>query len=61
MYIFKYFNIWEVIKMLHLSKVETGLMIDYPMMTTAMEGDVLIVHHPLYNYKVTVENVFKMC
>ena len=35
-------------------------MIDYPMMTITTEDDVLIVRHPLYNYKVTVENVFKM-
>ena len=35
-------------------------MIDYPMMTASMEDDILIVHHPLYNYKVVVENVFKM-
>ena len=46
--------------MLHLKKIETGLMIDYPMMTTTIKDDVLIVHHPLYNYKVIVENVFKM-
>ena len=43
-----------------LNKIKDGLMIDYPMMTTAMEDDVLIVHHPLYNYKVIVEEVFKM-
>lgn len=46
--------------MLYLNKVKDGLMIDYPMMTTNMEDDVLVVHHPLYSYKVTVENVFKM-
>ena len=46
--------------MLYLNKIKDGLMIDYPMMTTAMEDDVLIVHHPLYNYKVIVEEVFKM-
>lgn len=46
--------------MLYLNKVKDGLMIDYPMMTTVIENDVLIVYHPLYNYKVTVENVFKM-
>ena len=46
--------------MLYLNKVKDGLMIDYPMMTTTIKDDVLIVHHPLYNYRVTVENVFKM-
>ena len=46
--------------MLYLNKIKDGLMIDYPMMTTTMEDDVLIVRHPLYNYKVIVENVFKM-
>ena len=46
--------------MLHLNKIKDGLMIDYPMMTTTMEDDILIVRHPLYNYKVIVENVFKM-
>lgn len=46
--------------MLYLNKIKDGLMIDYPMMTTVMEGDVLIVHHPSYNYSVTVENVFQM-
>lgn len=46
--------------MLYLNKIKDGLMIDYPMMTTVIENDVLIVHHPLYNYKVVVENVFKM-
>ena len=35
-------------------------MIDYPMMTTTIKDDVLIVHHPLYSYKVIVEDVFKM-
>lgn len=46
--------------MLYLNKIKDGLMIDYPMMTASMEDDALIVHHPLYSYKVTVENVFKM-
>lgn len=46
--------------MLYLNKIKDGLMIDYPMMTTVMENDVLIVHHPSYNYSVTVENVFQM-
>lgn len=46
--------------MLHLNKIKDGLMIDYPMMTTTINDDVLIVRHPLYNYKVIVENVFKM-
>ena len=46
--------------MLYLNKIKDGLMIDYPMMTTSTEDDVLIVRHPLYNYKVIVENVFKM-
>lgn len=46
--------------MLYLNKIKDGLMIDYPMMTASMEDDILIVHHPLYNYKVVVENVFKM-
>ena len=46
--------------MLYLNKIKDGLMIDYPMMTTTIDDDVLIVHHPLYNYKVIVENVFKM-
>ena len=46
--------------MLYLNKIKGGLMIDYPMMTITTEDDVLIVRHPLYNYKVTVENVFKM-
>ena len=46
--------------MLYLNKIKDGLMIDYPIMTTNMEDDVLIVRHPLYNYKVIVENVFKM-
>ena len=46
--------------MLYLNKIKAGLMIDYPIMTTSMEGDVLVVRHPLYNYRVTVENVFKM-
>ena len=46
--------------MLYLNKIKDSLMIDYPTMTTTMEDDVLIVRHPLYSYKVTVENVFKM-
>ena len=46
--------------MLYLKKIETGLMIDYPMMTTTIKDDILIVRHPLYSYKVTVENVFNM-
>ena len=46
--------------MLYLNKIKDGLMIDYPMMRTTMEDDVLIVRHPLYSYKVTVENVFNM-
>lgn len=46
--------------MLYLNKIKDGLMIDYPMMTTSMEGDVLVVRHSLYNYRVTIENVFKM-
>ena len=46
--------------MLYLNKIKDGLMIDYPMMTTTIKDDILIVHHPLYNYRVTVENVFKM-
>ena len=46
--------------MLHLNKIKDGLMIDYPMMTTTIKDDVLIVRHPLYNYKVIVENIFKM-
>ena len=46
--------------MLYLNKIEVGLMIDYPMMTTTIKDDILIVHHPSYSYKVTVENVFKM-
>lgn len=46
--------------MLYLNKVKDGLMIDYPMMTTVIENDALIVRHPLYNYRVTVENVFEM-
>ena len=46
--------------MLYLNKIKDGLMIDYPTMTTTTEDDILIVHHPLYSYKVTVENVFKM-
>ena len=46
--------------MLYLNKVKDGLMIDYPVMTTTMEDDILIVRHPLYSYKVTVENVFNM-
>ena len=46
--------------MLYLNKIKDGLMIDYPMMTTTTENDMLIVHHPLYNYKVIVEDVFKM-
>lgn len=46
--------------MLYLNKIKDGLMIDYPMMTASMEDDILIVHHPSYNYKVTVENVFQM-
>ena len=46
--------------MLYLNKIKDGLMIDYPMMTTNIKDDVLIVHHPLYSYKVTVENIFKM-
>ena len=49
-----------IIKMLHLNKIKVGLMIDYPMMTTTIKDDILIVHHPSYSYKVTVENVFKM-
>lgn len=43
-----------------LNKIKDGLMIDYPMMTTTIVDGILIVCHPLYNYKVTVENVFKM-
>ena len=46
--------------MLYLNKIKDGLMIDYPMMTTVIVDGVLIVRHPLYSYKVTVENVFKM-
>ena len=46
--------------MLYLNKIKDGLMIDYPMMTTTIKDDILIVHHPLYNYKVSVENVFNM-
>ena len=46
--------------MLYLNKIKDGLMIDYPIMTTNIKDDVLIVRHPLYSYKVTVENVFKM-
>lgn len=46
--------------MLYLNKIRDGLMIDYPMMTAVVEGDALVVHHPLYSYKVTVENIFKM-
>ena len=46
--------------MLYLNKIKDGLMIDYPMMTTVIVDGVLIVHHPLYSYKVTVENVFNM-
>ena len=46
--------------MLHLNKIKDGLMIEYPMMTTTIKDDVLIVRHPLYSYKVTVENVFNM-
>lgn len=46
--------------MLYLNKVKDGLMIDYPIMTARIEDDVLVVHHPLYSYKVTVENVFEM-
>ena len=46
--------------MLYLNKIKDGLMIDYPMMTASMEDDILIVYHPFYNYKVVVENVFKM-
>ena len=40
--------------MLYLNKIRVGLMIDYPMMTAVVEGDALVVHHPLYSYKVTV-------
>ena len=46
--------------MLYLDKIKDGLMIDYPMMTASMEDDMLIVRHPLYSYRVTVENVFNM-
>ena len=46
--------------MLYLNKIKDSLMIDYPMMTTVMEDDVLIVCHPFYSYKVIVESVFKM-
>ena len=46
--------------MLCLNKIKDGLMIDYPMMTTTIIDDILIVRHPRYSYKVTVENVFNM-
>lgn len=46
--------------MLYLNKIKDGLMIDYPMMTASMKDDILIVRHPLYNYRVTVESVFNM-
>ena len=46
--------------MLYLNKIKDGLMIDYPIMITEMENDVLIVRHPSYSYKVVVENVFNM-
>lgn len=46
--------------MLYLNKIKDGLMIDYPSYDTVIENDVLIVRHPLYNYKVIVENVFEM-
>ena len=46
--------------MLYLNKIKDGLMIDYPTMTASIEDDILIVRDPLYNYRVTVENVFQM-
>ena len=46
--------------MLHLNKIKDGLMIEYQMMRASVVDDVLVVRHPLYSYKVTVENVFKM-